>query len=179
MSREAHVQFCEGLAGKFRRSTLLIVTAESQELLVNNIIPAINDFLKPRGLKLSEEKTKIVGIEQGFDFLGQNLKKYRNRLIITPSKENIKSFPDKVKTVIKKCRGRKTADLINQLNPMILGWANYQRYAQSAKAFSHANKIIFQALWRWIKKDIPKKLRMENKEIFQPSETEMGILLYY
>ena len=74
MSREAHVQFCEGLAGKFRRSTLLIVTAESQELLVNNIIPAINDFLKPRGLKLSEEKTKIVGIEQGFDFLGQNLK---------------------------------------------------------------------------------------------------------
>ena len=134
-----------------------IVTAESRELLGNNIIPAIKDFLKPRGLKLSEEKTKIVRIEQGFDFLGQNLKKYRNRLIITPSKENTKSFLEKVKTVIKKCYGRKTTDLINQLNPMILGWANYQRYVQSAKTFSHANKIIFQALWRWTKRRHPEK----------------------
>ena len=82
-----------------------IVTADSRELLENNIIPAINSFLKTRGLKLSEEKTRIVRIEQGFDFLGQHLQKFRNKLITTPSKENSKSFLDKVRSVIKKCYG--------------------------------------------------------------------------
>jgi len=129
-----------------------IVTADSRELLENNIIPAINSFLKTRGLKLSEEKTRIVRIEQGFDFLGQHLQKFRNKLITTPSKENSKSFLDKVRSVIKKCYGQKTCDMINQLNPIIKGWAYYHRYVQSARTFSLASKVISDSLWRWIKR---------------------------
>ena len=104
-----------------------IVTAESRELLEKNIIPAINDFLKTRGLKLSEEKTRIVRIEQGFDFLGQHLQKFRNKLIITPSKESTKSFLEKVRNIIRECYGQKTSDMIIQLNPVIKGWAFYHR----------------------------------------------------
>ena len=129
-----------------------IVTAESRELLENNIIPAINDFLKPRGLKLSEEKTRIVSIEQGFDFLGQHLQKFRNKLIITPSKESTKGFLEKVRNIIRKCYGQKTSDMIMQLNPVIKGWAYYHRYVQSAKAFSFASKVISDALGRWIRR---------------------------
>ena len=126
--------------------------ADSRELLENNIIPAINSFLKTRGLKLSKEKTRIVRIEQGFDFLGQHLQKFRNKLITTPSKENSKSFLDKVRSVIKKCYGQKTCDMINQLNPIIKGWAYYHRYVQSARTFSLAAKVISDSLWRWIKR---------------------------
>ena len=129
-----------------------IVTAESRELLENNIIPAINDFLKPRDLKLSEEKTRIVRIEQGFDFLGQHLQKFRNKLIITPSKESTKSFLEKVRNIIRKCYGQKTSDMIIQLNPVIKGWAYYQRYVQSAKTFSSASKVISDAIGRWIRR---------------------------
>lgn len=129
-----------------------IVTADSRELLENNIIPAINDFLKPRGLMLSPEKTGIVRIEQGFDFLGQHLRKYRNKLIITPSKENTRSFLSKLGDTIRSCHGWKTEDMIRKLNPKIKGWVNYHRYVQSSGAFYFAGKKIFQSLSRWIKR---------------------------
>lgn len=134
-----------------------IVTADSRELLENNIIPAIKDFLKPRGLMLSPEKTRIVRIEQGFDFLGQHLRKHRNKLIITPSKDNTQSFLTKLRDTIKNCHGWKTEDVIKKLNPMIRGWANYHRYVQSSGAFDFAGKTIFQSLRRWIKRRHPEK----------------------
>jgi len=132
-------------------------TADTKELIENNIIPAINNFLKPRGLRLSPEKTKIVRIDEGFDFLGQHLQKYRNKLITTPSKESTRSFLNKVRDTIKNCHGLKTSTMIKRLNPIIRGWTNYHRYVQSAAAFSHADTIIFHSLWRWIKRRHPKK----------------------
>lgn len=129
-----------------------VVTADNRELLENNIIPVINDFLKPRGLRLSQEKSRIVNIEQGFDFLGQSLRKYRNKLIIKPSADNIRCFLTKLRNTIRSCHGWKTEDVIRKFNPAIRGWANYHRYIQSAERFSFADKIIFQSLWRWIKR---------------------------
>ncbi len=134
-----------------------IVTADSRELLENNIIPAINDFLKPRGLMLSPEKTGIVRIEEGFDFLGQNLRKYRDKLVIKPSKDNYISFLTKLRDTIKSCHGWKTEDMIKKLNPMIRGWATYHRNVQASKVFSFADTIVFQSLSRWIKRRHPEK----------------------
>lgn len=134
-----------------------IVTADSRELLENNIIPAINEFLKPRGLRLSAEKTRIVRIEQGFDFLGQHLQKYHNKLIITPSKDNTRSFLSRLRETIRSSHGWKTEDMIKKLNPMIRGWAYYHRYVQSHGTFSFAEGTIFQSLWRWIKRRHPQK----------------------
>jgi hypothetical protein len=76
MSREAHVQFCEGVRGKFPRSTRLVITGDSKEFLEHEIKPVIESFLKDRGLNLSEEKTRITHIDEGFDFLGKNIRKY-------------------------------------------------------------------------------------------------------
>jgi len=134
-----------------------IVTADCRELLEENVIPAINEFLEPRGLLLSEEKTKIVRIEQGFDFLGQNLRKYRNKLITKPSKENAKSFSEKVRKQIKLCHGWKCEDMIRKLNPMIRGWSNCHKNIQAAETFSRADTVIFQSLWRWCKRRHPNK----------------------
>jgi len=134
-----------------------ICTAESKELLENNIIPAINDFLRPRGLMLSPEKTKIVRIEQGLDFLGQNMRKFRNKLITTPSKENTKSFLDGIRMEIKNCRGSKTEDMIARLNPKIRGWVNYHKHIQASRAFYCADAVIFNALMKWAKRRHPSK----------------------
>lgn len=132
-------------------------TASGKDLLTEKVIPAINDFLKPRGLMLSPEKTRIVRIEAGVDFLGQHMQKFRNKLITTPAKENTRNFLDKVRSRIRQCHGWKTEEMIKLLNPMIRGWANYHRYVQSAKTFSYADTVIFQSLWRWTKRRHPKK----------------------
>ena len=56
-----------------------IVTAKSKQLLENEVLPVIQAFLKERGLELSNEKTKITPIEEGFDFLGQTLRKFNGK----------------------------------------------------------------------------------------------------
>jgi RNA-directed DNA polymerase len=73
-----------------------IITGKSKELLENEVKPLVEEFLKERGLELSEEKTKITHIEDGFDFLGQNVRKYKGKILIKPSKKNIKNFLEKV-----------------------------------------------------------------------------------
>lgn len=130
----------------------LVCTADSKELIENNIVPVINDFLKPRGLMLSPEKTRIVKIEEGFDFLGQHLQKFHNKLLITPSKKNTKSFLDKVRSEIKAHRGCKCEIMIQKLNPVIRGWSNYHRYIQASETLYWADKVIFNALRRWARR---------------------------
>src|SRR5713226_4588807 len=76
MSREAPVRFCEGLGVQFPRATRLIITGTSKELLRGEVQPLVAHFLKERGLELSHEKTSITHMEDGFDFLGQNVRRY-------------------------------------------------------------------------------------------------------
>ncbi len=134
-----------------------IVTADSKELIEENIIPAIAVFLSKRGLKLSEEKTRIVRIGDGFDFLGQHLRKHGGKLFITPTKKDTQSFLEKIKRIIKACHGWSTEALIKLLNPIIRGWCFYHRCVQSSKTFSHAGRVIFYALWRWARRRHPKR----------------------
>lgn len=92
MSREAHVQFCESVGVRLPRATHLIVTGSSRELLENEVSPMIEAFLNERGLRLSPEKTKITHIDEGFDFLGQNIRRYNGLLLVKPSKKNTLAF---------------------------------------------------------------------------------------
>jgi RNA-directed DNA polymerase len=77
-----------------------VVTGSSKELLETLVQPWVVEFLRERGLSLSEEKTSVVHIEQGFDFLGWNFRKYSGKLLIKPSKKNVKTFYAKVKEII-------------------------------------------------------------------------------
>ena len=78
-----------------------IITGSSKELLEKEVKPLVEQFLRERGLELSPEKTFITHIEQGFDFLGQNTRKYGGRLLITPSKKNLHAFLERVRTVVR------------------------------------------------------------------------------
>ena len=115
-----------------------IITASSKEVLTDKVLPIIKEFLTKRGLTLSEEKTRITRIEDGFDFLGQNIRKFDNKYHAEPSKGNIKAFYENVRNVIKSCRGSKADKLIKKLNPVVRGWANYHKYIQGSRIFAEA-----------------------------------------
>jgi len=150
-----------------------IITSKSQELLEGEIKPLVEQFLQERGLELSPTKTVITHVKQGFDFLGQNVRRYPcGKLLIKPSKKNVKTFLKGIRQTIRAARSSPAADLINQLNPKIRGWANYHRHIVSSRTFSHVDHEIFSSLWRWARRRHPKKNRRWLKEkYFEPHGT--------
>lgn len=134
-----------------------IITSRTKALLEEGILPWVKLFLAERGLELSKEKTKITHIEEGFDFLGQNVRKYKGKLLIKPSKTSIKAFLEKVRGLIKANKQATAGELINFLNPIIRGWANYHCHVVSSKAFSRIDSAIFKALWCWCLRRHPNK----------------------
>jgi RNA-directed DNA polymerase len=129
-----------------------VITGNSQELLEEDIAPGVEEFLDVRGLEVSPEKTRITDLEEGFDFLGQNIRKYKGKLLITPSKQSVKEILEKVREIIAKNPTASAGYLIQQLNPVIRGWVNYHRHVVSKKTFRKIDYVIFQALWRWAKR---------------------------
>jgi RNA-directed DNA polymerase len=134
-----------------------IVTGESRELLEAGVLPIIREFLSERGLELSEEKTVITHIEDGFDFLGCNIRWYKDKLLTKPSKKNYKAIVNKIRGIIKQNPSMKQEDLIRKLNPVIRGWVNFQKYNVSSQAFDRFDFDVWRCLWRWCKRRHPKK----------------------
>jgi RNA-directed DNA polymerase len=156
----------EELKGKFKRKTTrgktvrpkvniiayaddFIITGDTEARLRDEIMPVISSFMKERGLELSAEKTLVTHIDDGFDFLGKNVRKYHGKLLIKPSQSNIKAFLGSVCETIKKCSTVKQEDLIEILSSKIQGWANYHRHMVSKKAYSYVDYQIFKRLWFW------------------------------
>jgi len=126
-----------------------IISGISKSMLEDEVIPEIIRFMKERGLQLSPEKTVITHIDEGFDFLGNNIRKYKGKLLIKPSKKNIKTFLSGIRDVIKKNAASKQDVLIRILNAKIQGWANYHRHQVSKQAFANVDNQIFNLLWNW------------------------------
>src|SRR5579862_933047 len=134
-----------------------IITGATKELLENEVKPLVEQFMRDRGLQLSPEKTCITPIEQGFDFLGQNIRKHGGKLLIQPSKKNTHTFLEKVRQLIRQSRGISQTDLIRQLNPVIRGWANYHRHIVAKKTFKKVEWALWHSLWRWARRRHPGK----------------------
>jgi len=127
-----------------------IVTAASVKLLENEVKPKLVEFLKTVGLELSAEKTKITSIEKGFDFLGFTVRKYKNgKILIKPSKTNIKRFLKELKDLIRRGTALPTDKLIYALNERITGWTNYYRSVVSSRIFSQTDHKLFLSLKQW------------------------------
>ena len=121
-----------------------VVTADSKETLESKVKPAIERFLKARNLELSQEKTLITHISDGFDFLGFNIRKYKEKLLIKPAKSNVLAFVRNIKSIIKKNKTATAGELIKILNPKIIGWGNYYRHAVAKKTFQYIDHCIFE-----------------------------------
>ncbi|MBM6725392.1 group II intron reverse transcriptase/maturase [Pseudoflavonifractor phocaeensis] len=134
-----------------------IVTAATREIAESSK-EIIRDFLRIRGLELSEEKTVISHIEDGFDMLGWTFRKFKGKLITKPSKKAIKAFSASLsETILRRGKAWPQDLLIFKLNQQIRGWVNYHQSVCAKDAFSHIDYILFQLLWRWAKRRHPKK----------------------
>ncbi len=102
-----------------------VITGSSRELLESQVKPLVTRFLAARGLVLSEVKTVVTHIDDGFDFLGWNVRKFRGALVIQPSKKNVDAFLSKVRDTLRKMCASRQADVIEQLVPVIRGWADF------------------------------------------------------
>ena len=145
-----------------------IVTGASPEVLEQKVMPTIRAFLKERGLDLSPHKTKITHIRTGFDFLGFNIRKYKDKLLTKPSKANVHGFLREIRGCIKSKATAKTENLLWLLNPKIRGWANYFRNSAAKRTFNYVDHHIFQALRRWISRRHPtKSARWKHNKYFR------------
>ncbi|HFG3709807.1 TPA: group II intron reverse transcriptase/maturase [Escherichia coli] len=126
-----------------------IVTGISREILESEVKPLITAFMQERGLLLSEEKTTVTHINDGFDFLGQNVRKYKGKLLIKPSKHNLKMFLNKIRATIEGNKTAKTDTLFKRLNPLIRGWTNYHQHVVAAETFRYVNFQLWKKIWRW------------------------------
>jgi len=133
-----------------------IVTAKTEEI-AKEVKELIKDFLKDRGLELSDEKTIITHIDNGFDFLGWNFRKYNGKLLVKPSKKSIEKVTENISNIIKRGKAWKQEDLIKYLNPVITGWANYHQPVVSSEIFKKLDSRIWGMLWHWAKRRHPEK----------------------
>lgn len=133
------------------------ITGKSKELLENEVKPLVENFLKERGLTLSEEKTKVTHIEEGFDFLGWNFRKYDGKLLIKPSKKNVKAFLNNIRETVKGNKTAKQENLIGLLNPKIRGWANYHKGTVAVETFAKIDHEVWKTVWQWATRRHPKK----------------------
>ncbi len=129
-----------------------IITGISKELLESEVLPVVEAFMAERGLSLSEEKTLITHIESGFDFLGQNVRKYNGKMLIKPSKKNVSTFLKGIRDFLNQNKTVPAKAVIAKLNPMIKGWCNYHRWICSSETFKYVDYRIWKMLWRWCKR---------------------------
>jgi RNA-directed DNA polymerase len=149
-----------------------IITGRSEAFLEYEVRPLVESFLAERGLTLSHEKTRVTHIEDGFDFLGTHVRKYRGKLLCTPAKKNVHAFLDTIRGVVKGNKQATTGNLIMQLNPIIRGWAQYHQHGASKRTFVKVDHEIFTLLWQWARRRHPHKSRHWIRDKYFRTEGE-------
>jgi RNA-directed DNA polymerase len=115
------------------------------------------EWLAPRGLAFNEDKTKIVRLEDGFDFLGFNVRRYRRKLLIKPSKAAITRLRERLAAETRALRGGNAMTVIATLNPVIRGWTAYYRTVVSSEIFSSLDSYTWRLLYKWARRRHPNK----------------------
>ena len=119
----------------------------------------VTSVLAPMGLRLSEAKTRVCHIDEGFDFLGWRIQRraWRSRtgktaIYTYPSKKALGAITDKVRTLTRRAKHRTLADLLRRLNPVLRGWCNYFRHGVSKRTFSYLDAFVFGRIVGWLRK---------------------------
>ena len=158
LERELEKRFrTKGRVNLTRYADDFIVTGESKELLEQEIVPIIEEFLRERGLELSKEKTRVVNITEGFDFLGQNVRKYGPKLLIKPAKKNVQSILTNTRDFLNTAKAYPQEAIIATLNPILRGWGNFHRHIVAKDTFGRVDHAIWIMLWQWARRRHPLK----------------------
>jgi RNA-directed DNA polymerase len=108
-------------------------------------------WLAPRGLVFNEDKTQIVTLDEGFDFLGFTVRRQSGKLLIKPSKAALRRIRERLRTELRALQGANAAMVLVRLNPIIRGWAAYYRTAVSSEAFNALDAYLWRLTYKWAK----------------------------
>lgn len=133
-----------------------IVTANNRDVL-DEVKQLISVFLSERGLRLSDEKTVITNINDGFDFLGWNFRKFHGKLLIQPSTKSKGKITRTLSNTVKEYRTAKQGNLISKLNQITRGWADYHHCVCAKSTFALIDHRLWEMLWKWAKRRHPRK----------------------
>jgi RNA-directed DNA polymerase len=114
-------------------------------------------WLAPRGLVFNEDKTRIVTLDEGFDFLGFNVRRYHGKLLIKPAKAAVRRIRERLRTELRSLRGANAQAVIARLNPIIRGWSAYYRTVVSSHTFSALDHYLWKLTYKWAKHSQPNK----------------------
>ncbi len=114
-------------------------------------------WLAPRGLRFNEDKTRIVSLADGFDFLGFQVRRYGGKLLIKPSPTAVKRYRQRLRAEVQALRGANAARVVHQLNPIIRGWTAYYRTGVASRTFSALDRYLWRLLYKWAKYTHPGK----------------------
>jgi RNA-directed DNA polymerase len=153
---ETYIKSTNSKLGVVRYADDFVVTAKD-EISLETAQNQIKQWLSERGLELSAEKTFITSMEDGFDFLGFNHRRYDGKLLIKPSKKKVLDFCKRIGKEIKRLNGDEQEKIIKKLNPILRGFSNYYKYVVSKEIFGYISHRIWQYLWRWAKRRHPNK----------------------
>jgi RNA-directed DNA polymerase len=114
-------------------------------------------WLAPRGLAFNEDKTRIVTLEEGFDFLGVTVRRYHGKLLIKPSKAAVRRIRERLRAEMRSLRGTNAQAVIARLNPIVRGWAAYYRTVVSSEIFTALDHYLWKLTYKWAKHSHPNK----------------------
>jgi len=126
----------------------VVVLCHSQEQ-AGQVKARLAEWLAPRGLAFNEDKTKIVHLSEGFDFLGFNVRRYNRKLLIKPSKAAVRRLRERLAAEMRTLRGGNAMAVIARLAPIIRGWAAYYRGVVSSRLFGSLDDYMWKLLWKW------------------------------
>jgi RNA-directed DNA polymerase len=126
---------------------LLALCHSRQEAL--EVKARLAGWLAPRGLSLNEDKTRVVSLDEGFDFLGFNVRRYGDKLLIKPSKAAVRRIRERLRTELRSLRGTNAPTVIKKLNPIIRGWAAYYRTQVSSEVFGALDGYLWRLTFKW------------------------------
>jgi RNA-directed DNA polymerase len=130
--------------------------------------------LLPMGLRLSEEKTVIVHIDEGFDFLGMHIQRHKKRgaakryVYTYPSRAALAAVKAKVRSATRGTTNQSLSELVNRLNPVLRGWTNYHRHGASSKTFSYLSAFTWRRVWIWLRHKHPKATVKQLRRRYLP-----------
>lgn len=153
---ERYVKGINPKVGIIRYADDFLITGQSRQQM-QAIYAQLIPWLQARGLELNDQKTRIIAIEDGCNFLGFNLRHYHNKLLIKPQKEKVLQFCLKLGKTIKQMATARQESLIKVLNPVLRGFANYYKGGVSKAVFSYIQYRVWQYLWRWARRRHPNK----------------------
>jgi RNA-directed DNA polymerase len=127
------------------------------------------------GLRLSEEKTVIVHIDEGFDFLGMRIQRHKKRgaakryVYTYPSRAALASVKAKVRSATRGTTNQSLSELLNRLNPVLRGWTNYHRHGASSKTFAYLSAFTWRRVWIWLRHKHPKATVKQLRRRYLPA----------